>query len=90
MSEIKEKDIAYKAEKALRDAMVYASQITTEIKTKNITNILNANTFLAKFHAYMDILWEIDFDEYINIGKKTRSDRDYILLAIERAYDFTI
>lgn len=90
MSEIKEKDIVYKAEKSMRDAMVYASQITTELNVPNITNILNANSYLAKYYAYMNILSDINFDVYINTGEKTRSDRDYIILAIERAYGLTI
>lgn len=90
MSEIKEKDIIDKAEKSIRDAMVYASQITTELNVPNITNILNANSYLAKYYAYMNILSDINLDAYINTGEKTRSDRDYIILAIERAYELTI
>ena len=80
-------EIINKAEKALKDAMVWAKLITTENSTQNKTRILNAENHLSQFYAYMEILWEIDIEEYVDFGSRTSKDREYVALAINKLYE---
>lgn len=81
------KEVINKAKKALKTAMDWAKLITTEDTTQNKTRILNAENHLSQFYAYMEVLWEIDIEEYVDLGSKTSREREYVALAIDKLYD---
>ena len=86
MEKIKE-EIINKSKKALKDAVVWAKLITTENSTQNKTRIINAEYYLSQFLAYMEILWELDIDKYVEIGSETNKDRTAVILAIDKLYE---
>ncbi|WP_147419423.1 hypothetical protein [Blautia obeum] len=86
MEKLKE-EIINKLEKALKDAVVWAKLITTENSTQNKTRIINAEYHLSQFLAYMEVLWELDIDKYVEIGSETNKDRTAVALAIDKLYE---
>lgn len=86
MEKLKER-IINQAKKSLEDAVICAKQITTENNVHNKTCILNTEYHLSQFFAYMEILWELDIDKYVEIGSETNKDRTAAALAIDKLYE---
>lgn len=86
MEKLKE-SIINKAEKALKTAVIWSKLITTENSTTNKTRILNAENFISQFYAYMEVLWEIDIEEYVDFGSRTSEERKCVALAIDKFYE---
>lgn len=86
MEKLKER-IINQAKKSLEDAVICAKQITTENNVHNKTCILNTEYHLSQFLAYMEILWELDIDKYVEIGSETNKDRTAVALAIDKLYE---
>ena len=72
-----------KADESINKALVY---IEFGTKHENKTMLLNAHYNLARFHAFLDIIGEIDMNTMCSIGEQTEKDRDKILKAIDVLY----
>lgn len=75
--------LADKAEASITEALYHANKLDGNKKT----NILNANYYMGQFHAYMELIEDISFDKYVEIGEKTRETSQKILEAINKIYE---
>ena len=75
--------IIRQAEKNLEMAFNYSQNI---INNNSKTEILNAELCYGKYFAYMEMLWELDVETYVELGSKHFTKRESILDAIEKIY----
>ena len=75
-----------KAKNAMKEALVYAEKITDGRTMSEKTNILNANYYMAQFHAYLELIEDIDLDTFVKLDEETMKDGDRVLERIGRLY----
>lgn len=75
-----------KAKNAMKEALVYAEKITDGRTMSEKTNILNANYYMAQFHAYLELIEDIDLDIFVKLSEETMKDGDRVLERIGRLY----
>ena len=61
-----------KAKNAMKEALVYAEKITDGRTMSEKTNILNANYYMAQFHAYLELIEDIDLDTFVKLSEGRR------------------
>lgn len=71
------------AKEEINNAMTYAMKIEC---SKNKTECLNAEYHMGKFSAYMDIIEELNMEEFVKLGEATKDMRQFILEGIDKLY----
>ena len=72
-----------RAEDKIERAMDYAMKVKSP---KDKTDILNAQYYMGQFHAYMNLIEITDIDKYVEIGKRTKEMRQFILEVVDKFY----
>ena len=57
-----------------------------ENNRENVTHFLNASHNMGKYHAYMDILEDLDMDQLVKCHDRCKADCDKVLQGMEKLY----
>ncbi len=69
-----------KAEESLNKAF----EESEHVNRISVVNLINAEFNFGKFHAYMDMLKEIDFDQYVQVAERNKEKSNGVLSNVNR------
>lgn len=69
------------------DALSEAQKWDQETGTMRITRLLNAEHSIGKFHAYLDVLQEVDMEAFCMIHDETRATITRVMELLQNLYN---
>lgn len=57
-----------------------------ENRKADTTHFINASHSMGKYHAYMDILEDLDMEQFVKCHDRCKDDCDKVLLGMEKLY----
>lgn len=69
------------------DALSEAQKWQYETGTMRITRLLNAEYSIGKFHAYLDMLQEVDMEAFCMIHDETRATVTRVMELLQNLYN---
>lgn len=75
-----------KARESVKNGINEIDTIGQNPNKQKITHIINAEYHLAQYHAYMNLLEELDMNKFVELADETETARDQILEFVDQLY----
>lgn len=80
--------LVIKAMEGIRAAVKEIESIG-ENRKSDTTHFINASYNMGKYHAYMEILEDLDTEQFVKCYERCKPDCDKVLQGMEKLYDMT-
>lgn len=75
-----------KARESVKNGINEIETIGQNPNKQKITYMINAEYHLAQYHAYMNLLEELDMNRFVELADETETARDQILGFVDQLY----